>query len=252
MSSEGRPVTILSTRDCYEALALDLAERARAAHAAGRAFSLALSGGSTARDFFRYVRSGPGNQIPWRSISLFQVDERLVPQDHDRSNFGMLRRELLSYAPVRAEQQFPMDTSRRAAEAAVAYAELLQNNLPSVSGVPVLDMVILGMGSDGHTASLFPGTADADRQELVLAAVQPESGEERISLGLPVLNAATGVRFLVTGADKSQTLAQLFDETGFQNGADSLPAGKIRPRSGNLLWYVDEAAGSLLPPSPFD
>lgn len=252
MSSEGRPVEIRSTRDCFAALAQDIADRAGAAHAAGRSLSLALSGGDSARDFFRYLRSGPGNQIPWRSVSLYQVDERLVPIDHERSNFGMIRRELLAYAPVRSERQFRMDTSRPAAEAAAAYGEVLRGQLPSVGAVPVLDLVILGMGADGHTASLFPGATDLDRDDLVIGTVQPESTEERISLGLSVLNEATEVRFLVIGPDKAVTMTRLFNASGFQNGAEKLPAGKIRPRSGNLRWYVDEEAGKLLPPSPFD
>lgn len=215
-----------------------LAERATTA---GRHFCAALSGGSTPRPLYEML-GGAGFRIPWSSVELFQVDERCVPPGDPQSNFRMLREALLDRAPVpnfhrmRAEDR---DLDRAARD----YATELERALgPQPGERPRLDFVLLGMGPDGHTASLFPGSPALGEE---LRWVCPNYVEKlkmyRLTLTFPVINAAERVVFLVAGSDKAESLREVLEDSETQ-----LPAARVHPASGRLTWYVEQSAAELL------
>lgn len=212
-----------------------------------KVFSVALSGGLTPKLLYQILASQTfAGRIRWERVHLFQVDERCVPPDHPQSNYGMIRETLLSRVPIpdanvhrmAAEQEDREEACRQYA------AELARVLKPAQGELPRLNMVLLGMGPDGHTASLFPGSEALDEQVLW---VRPNYLEKlkmhRLTLTLPVLNAAAEVAFLIAGADKAQTLRQVLEGAPGQ-----LPAQKVQPVKGNVTWFVDEAAGRLLRP----
>ena len=199
---------------------------------------LAISGGSTPVALFRLLATRPWDKkLPWDKMFFFWVDERCVPPDNSQSNFGVAHRELLAHVPA---QHSRMHGELDPAEAASLYEEKLRTAFALAPGeLPRFDFVLLGMGADGHTASLFPGTpALFEQKHLVASQFVPSVQSYRITLTLPVLNNARCCLFLVAGAAKRPVLAQalrLLDEP-------ALPAQLVRPTAGELIWIVDEAA----------
>jgi 6-phosphogluconolactonase len=215
--------------------------------AENRLFTVALSGGSTPRRLYEILGTAPTAQrIPWTNTHLFQVDERCVPPDHIESNYRMIRETLLSHGAV-PESNFHRMAVELADrdEAARQYAENLRRVLrPKPGEWPRLDLVLLGMGPDGHTASLFPGSDALDVQVLWVVPNYVERLKAyRLTLTLPVLNAAGCVIFLVTGGDKAETVRQVLDAS---SEPDRLPAQRVRPTNGQVSWYLEEAAAALL------
>lgn len=235
---------------CADDLAARAADRfvetARAAVASRGRFTVALAGGSTPEAMYALLAESPRReQVPWTQTFVFFGDERMVPpDDEERSNVNMARRVLLDKVPV--GQVFPVDTTGPAdAEAAArAYANTLASffGLPSSGLPPVFDLILLGLGDDGHTASLFPGKptlAVTDRWVVASSPGVLPPPVERVTLTFPVLNAARAVLFLVAGDKKAPALAAILE-----GGADpaTYPAAGVRPASGTLTWLVDEAA----------
>jgi 6-phosphogluconolactonase len=220
----------------------------KSASASGR-FTLALSGGSTPRCLYALLadpRSPFRAAIPWEKTEIFFGDERHVPPDDPQSNYRMASEALLSHVPVPAANVHRIEAERDAAEAAALYADDLARAFALSPGEwPRFDLMLLGMGPDGHTASLFPGTdALSVRDRTVAAPWVAKFDAYRITLTLPVFDAAAAVHFLVAGADKAQTLRAVFDPA---SPPDAFPCQRIRPRSGELLWLVDRAAAAELP-----
>jgi 6-phosphogluconolactonase len=208
---------------------------------------VALSGGSTPRRLYELLAGAPyARQIPWGNVHLFQVDERCVPPDHPDSNYRMVRERLLDRVPL-PEANFHRMAAEEADLAGVAcqYAEELAQVLhPEPGEVARLDLVCLGMGADGHTASLFPGSPALEEETAWVRANPAEKlGTWRITLTPPVLNAAAQVVFLVSGAEKAETLWRVL-KGPLQ--PKLLPAQGVRPVSGRVSWYVDQAAAKLL------
>jgi len=215
--------------------------------AENRLFTVALSGGSTPRRLYEILGSPPTAQrIPWANTQLFQVDERCVPPDHVESNYRMIHETLLSHGAV-PKSNFHRMAAELAdhGEAAHQYAEEIRRALrPKSTDWPRLDLILLGMGPDGHTASLFPGSDALDVQVLWVAPNYVEKFRMyRLTLTFPVLNAAASIIFLVAGADKAETVRQVLDAAG---EPDRFPAQRIRPANGQVSWYLDEAAAALL------
>jgi 6-phosphogluconolactonase len=219
------------------------AELARQFAASGRNFSSALSGGSTPRRLYELL-ADPAYQIPWDKVHLFQVDERCVPPDDPESNYGMIRKALLEKVRIPpgnfhriAAEKPDLDASAR------EYAEEIASVLHSAPGeFPRLALIILGMGGDGHTASLFPGSAALDERQLwVRPNYSPRLGKFRMTLTFPVLNAAEEVIFLVSGDDKAETLRQVLEVP-----PGKFPAQGVQPAQGTLRWFVDKPAARLL------
>ncbi|HEY3205063.1 MAG TPA: 6-phosphogluconolactonase [Thermoanaerobaculia bacterium] len=244
-------IVIVSDPDALaRAAAVEFTTRAQAAVRARNRFAVALAGGSTPQRLYRLLAdpSAPFHaQIPWEKTHLFWGDERHVPPEDPQSNYRLVREVLLSRVSMPAGNVHRIEAERPdAAEVALAYEQELRRFFVLAPGeAPRLDLVLLGMGSDGHTASLFPGTtALEERERLVAAPWVPRFNAYRITLTLPVFNRAAGVVFLVSGEDKAATLRAVFDEGSARNG---LPCQRIRPLEGDLLWLVDRAAARLLP-----
>ena len=215
--------------------------------AESRLFSAALSGGSTPRHLYELLASPPfSEKVPWSSVHLFQVDERCVDPDHPQSNYRMIREALLDHGAVPQANfhRMPAELADRD-EAARQYAEEMGRVLrPKSNQWPRLDLVFLGMGADGHTASLFPGSPALDAQVFWVVANEADKLQiPRLTLTFPVLNAAGCVIFLVAGADKAETVSQALDPS---TAPDTFPVQRIRPTNGEVSWYLDEAAAALL------
>ncbi len=198
-------------------------------------FHLAVSGGKTPEALFKLLALKYGDLSLWERVYLYQVDERCVPPDHEASNWRMIHETFLAKVPlIRA---FRMEVERE--DAPERYEQLLRQYVPDGGfGVPRLDCVLLGMGADGHTASLFPGAAACQENiRLVLRTDSPDRGIPRVTMTFPVLENAAKRRFLVVGQDKADTLQRVF------NG-ESFPVQRLAKIS---EWYVDLAASRLLP-----
>lgn len=215
--------------------------------AAGKTFCAALSGGATPRELYQLLASADfSRRISWQKVQLFQVDERCVPPDHPESNYRMMREALLDRVPIpTANFRRMVAESPDLEEAARRYGEELRQVLrPAAGEWPRLDLIFLGMGPDGHTASLFPGSAALEEQKLW---VRPNNVEKlrmyRLTLTFPVINAAQEIIFLVAGEEKAEALRGVLKPT---SQPERYPAQRIRPTNGRLRWYVDKAAARLL------
>lgn len=201
--------------------------------------AISLSGGSTPRRLYQLLAEAPyRDAMPWDRIHWFWGDERFVPPDHPDSNYRMVREALLARAPIPAENVHPVATGGTPAAAAHDY----QRTLQSFYGAPALDparplfeIELLGLGPDGHTASLFPGTKVLDERQRWAAEVIGAKAEDRITLTYPVLASSRHTAFLVAGADKREALARVLA------GDKELPAARLDP-VGELVWFVDEQA----------
>lgn len=211
-------------------------------------FTVALAGGSTPKALYSLLVSDAAlrSQIPWDKAHFFFGDERSVPLDHSDSNFRMAVESLLSKAPIKPEQVSRMKGEYRDTEkAAQEYQEALRSYFKLADGqFPRLDLILLGMGNEGHTLSLFPGTkALHDNGRLVMRNWVGKLYTERITMTAPVANNAAVVIFMVTGSDKALALKGVL-EGPYE--PEQLPSQLIQPKSGRLLWLVDTAAGAML------
>jgi 6-phosphogluconolactonase len=215
-------------------------------------FTIALSGGSTPRRMYELLADEPlRSQIDWSKVQFFWGDERSVPPDHKDSDFGMARDAMLSKLPIDGAQVHRMRAESADLDAAAAdYEAEIARTLGRGVGQVLLgrprpfDLVLLGLGGDGHTASLFPETAALDEtQRWVVKNPVPQLATTRLTLTPPMINAARYVIFVVSGADKSEVLAQVI---GGPSDPKKLPAQLIRPFTGEALWFVDRAASAGL------
>jgi 6-phosphogluconolactonase len=202
-------------------------------------FAICLSGGSTPRRLYKHLAGPPfASRIPWNRIHWFWGDERFVPHDDPASNYRMAYDALFSCVPISKERLHPIPTEGLSSQqAAASYQALLQRFYGQKwldQDRPIFDVTLLGVGEDGHTASLFPGTSALleDRQWVV--AVVSKASEARITLTYPVLNSSRNLAFLVTGSNKKNVLAEI-------RAGSTAPAARVRP-IGGLDWFVDRAA----------
>jgi 6-phosphogluconolactonase len=204
---------------------------------------LALAGGTTPQDLYRQLtRTTAMNEVPWGGVTVFVGDERDVPQDSVESNFGMIQRTLLDHVPVQLENVYPMPADAPDLDAAAAeYEKTLHRVVPSDGGkTPRFDLLLLGMGGDGHTASIFPDTpAESESKRLVMAQFVPVLGRDRMTFTFPLINAARNVLLLVTGEDKADALAALVGEA---KPPRLLPVMKVNPTDGTFLVVADADA----------
>jgi len=202
-------------------------------------FAICLSGGSTPRRLYQLLAESPyRDAMPWDRIHWFWGDERFVPWDHPDSNYGMVHATLLGRARVPPGNIHGIATNGSPADAAAAYERVLKSYYGSESldpTRPLFDIQILGLGPDGHTASLIPGTSVLDERRRWVAEVIGGRPEPRITLTYPALESSRHTAFLVAGADKRETLSRALA------GDQALPAARLRP-IGELIWFVDEAA----------
>jgi 6-phosphogluconolactonase len=226
-------------RAASAALAESFAERVIEAVRERRRFSVALTGGSGPVQAYRLLGEEPlRSRIPWEGVHLFWGDERCVPPGHARSNFRMANESFISRVPIPPANVHRMRGELGASEGAAAYARELAAFFGP--GVPRFDLIHLGVGPDGHVASLFPFTAALrERERTVTTNLHLPLGEPRITLTLPVLNAAARIELPVMGADKANiawtVLRGPIDPFRF-------PAQLLRPAGGEMVWVMDEAA----------
>ncbi|MGE5234753.1 MAG: 6-phosphogluconolactonase [Acidobacteriota bacterium] len=228
------------------AAAEEFARRTMAAVAAAGRCAVALSGGATPRLLFRELATASYHSLPWALVHLFWGDERCVPPDHPDSNYRTADEELASRIPIPPGHVHRMRGEDPLAERAAAdYERELRSFFALARGeLPRFDLVLLGLGGDGHTASLFPGTAAVGEQRRLAVANRVDAlATWRLTLTLPVLNHAACVAFLVAGAGKAEILARVLD--GPQT-PHALPAQMVRPDDGTLLWFVDRLAAARL------
>jgi len=239
-------IRVLDTpADLFLAAATEFATLASQAVRSQERFSVALSGGSTPKALYTLLASGSVPNIPWEKIFFFFGDERFVPPDHPDSNYRMARETGL-FAKVSDDHVFRVRTEGKDADAAALdYEHTLRKFFGLQLGeFPRFDLVFLGLGPDGHTASLFPGTvALNEKRRLVVANWVEKFHSYRITFTLPVLNRAACVMFLVAGADKADIVREVLE-----NGSANLPSQKVRPSDGRLLWLLDRVAGQRLKP----
>jgi 6-phosphogluconolactonase len=229
-----------------EMAAREVLEVARAAVAARGRFAVALSGGSTPSATYRRLAEPPfATQMPWDRTLVFFGDERGVPPDHPDSNYRMAHTALLSRVPIPPEHVFRIAGEAPDSDAVAAdYARTLADTFGVRRGqIPRLDLVLLGLGIDGHTASLFPGSPVLKETFRTVAAVHAAAASipERITLTYPTLNAAACVIYLVSGAEKAKIV-----KVALSDRASGVPAAMVRPTAGRLLWIVDRPAAASL------
>jgi 6-phosphogluconolactonase len=206
-------------------------------------FTVALSGGSTPKAMFALLAAESFcSQIDWTKIYVFWGDERCVPPDHPESNYRMTSEALLSKVNIPEKNVFRIHGELAPADAAKKYAETLLNFF---QGAPIFDLVFLGMGADGHTASLFPGTSalHAPADEIAVENYVEKLNSTRLTLTAGTLNAAREIIFLVAGADKASALQSVL-EGGYL--PEIFPSQLIQPKNSQLKWMIDEAAASRI------
>jgi 6-phosphogluconolactonase len=210
-------------------------------------FSVALSGGSTPKALHELLTEPPyREQVDWAHVRFYWGDDRYVAPDDPESNFRMARESLLDQLPLREAQIHRIHTEMNdPAAAAALYEDELRREFGLREGqVPRFDLILLGMGPDGHTASLFPHTAAlAVTDRLVVANSVPKLATWRITFTVPVINTAANVAFLVAGHDKADALAHVLDGP---RDPEEYPSQLVAPRDGDLDWYVDRAAAAQL------
>jgi 6-phosphogluconolactonase len=233
-------------QDLFAAAADEIVQASNYAIAERGRFSIALSGGSTPRTLFTLLANSARSSVQWEKSYFFWSDERHVPPDDKDSNYRMAQEAMLSKVPVPVGNIFRIPAENPDADAAaLSYEETLRKFFSGEPGqIPRFDVILLGMGPDGHTASLFPETAALEeRNRLVVANWVEKLKTSRITFTLPLLNAARCVAFLVSGTDKASMLRTVLqsDAPGKQ-----YPSKLVRPSEGKLVWFLDRAAASQL------
>lgn len=200
--------------------------------------NIALSGGSTPKVLFDILAKKYADKIDWKKVHFYWGDERCVKPTDDQSNFKMTYEKLLQHINIPSSNIHRVFGEHDPSEEADRYGKRIEWNLFLKDGLPIFDLIILGMGSDGHTASIFPHQIELlEADKTCAVAIHPESGQLRISLTGKVINAAKQVHFLVTGASKNSVIKEIFSRTGSYK---SYPAAHIE----NAEWWMDESAGS--------
>lgn len=217
-----------------------MAERAAQALAARGRWAVALAGGGTPRPIYaRLAEAGYAQRIDWSGVHIFFGDERCVPPGDPRSNYRMAREALLDHVPLPPENVHRMRGEDDPALAALAYEQEIRR-LFRTAALPAFDLICLGMGDNGHTASLFPGTASLREQERLVVPQYVEVMQTwRVTMTAPLINAARHVAFFVEGAGKAEMLRRVLHGP---YDPDVLPAQMIQPTHGQLHWLVDAAA----------
>jgi len=205
-------------------------------------FTVALSGGTTPRTIFEYFASHGQTSIDWKKVLFFWSDERCVSPDSDESNYRMTRISMLDKLNIPEVHIFRIHGEADPEEEAQRYSRILNENVPLKNGFPCFDLILLGLGEDGHTASIFPGNTQLFQSEHFCETVkQPQTGQQRVTLTGPVINNADNVVFLVTGMGKAEIVFNVWNTT-----KNNYPASLVCPVHGRLTWLLDHDAASKL------
>jgi 6-phosphogluconolactonase len=204
-------------------------------------YSIALTGGATPRKFYSIISQNRSVSINWENVRFFWGDERCVPPDSDESNYKMASHQLLGNIDVPDGNVFRINGEADPEMEAIRYSNILAANITPVNGWPRFDLVLLGMGEDGHVASIFPGNEDLFSSSKYCEVTEhPATSQLRVTITGPVINNAKKVVFLVTGSSKADIVAEVI------RNENTLPASLVNPGNGELIWLIDkEAAGQL-------
>ena len=206
--------------------------------------NIALSGGSTPKILFEILVQKYLDKIDWAKFHFYWGDERCVPPTSGESNYGMTHEYLFQHIKISEENIHRVLGENTPNEEAIRYSQLITENLPSINGLPQFDLVMLGLGEDGHTASIFPHQMELITSSKVCeVAEHPISGQKRITLSGSVINNAKEVCFLVTGEAKAEKVNEIINITGH---CELYPASYIKPTHGELIWFLDKAAAEKL------
>ena len=206
--------------------------------------NIAISGGNTPKLLFEILAEKFKDKIEWDKVNIYWADERCVPPDNDGSNFGMTGKFLFSKILIPEGNIHRIYGENVPAVEAVRYADEIKNNLKQRNEIPKFDLILLGMGDDGHTASIFPDQMDLLNSDNVCAVVfHPESGQKRITLTGKVINNADKIYFLVTGKSKAEVMKEILEK---KNGYLKYPAAHIQTNNNYTFWNLDKEAAGLL------
>jgi 6-phosphogluconolactonase len=234
----------IDIQDDPQTLARHVAEWiTEAALAASGPFRVSLSGGSTPKALYSLLASdGFRDRFPWNRVTWYLGDERFVPYDHPESNYRMIRQAMLSRVPVPSQNVYPVPVDGTPEGAALSYERTLQAAYGATTldpARPLFDVTLLGLGADGHTASLLPGEPVLEERRRWVATVPHGRPEVRITMTYPVLESSRIAAFLVAGAEKAEVFRTIC------TGGSNVPAARLKPR-GELIWFVDRAAAGCL------
>ncbi|HTR64708.1 MAG TPA: 6-phosphogluconolactonase [Terriglobales bacterium] len=240
LTAQPRVRVLDSAGALFQAAAEEFAARATAAVKQSGRFAVALSGGSTPKGMFSLLATSAFSSVPWDKTFFFWGDERHVPPDNPESNYRMAHEALLAKIPARPANVFRIKAEDSdAARAALDYERVITTFFGLKPGeFPRFDLILLGLGPEGHVASLFPGSAAMEEtQRLVVANWVEKFHTNRITFTFPVLNHAACVMFLASGAGKAAIVKQILSDP-----TAGLPAQRVRPTDGDLLWFLDKGS----------
>ncbi len=207
-------------------------------------FDISLSGGNTPRLLFSVIKDKYKDKIDWRKINFFWGDERCVSPDDEQSNYGMTKEYLFNFLDIKEENIYRIKGEEEPRKEAERYSNLLVEKLPDKNRLPFFDLMILGVGEDGHTASIFPNQIEKFySDEFSVTAEHPESGQKRISVTGKIINNSGTVAFLVTGEKKAKVISCILRKC---EGWDDYPISKVDPTSGDFMWFLDKSAAKFL------
>jgi len=245
VSTAGEIRILTTPQELFASAAEELVRLANEAVEDRGRFTIALSGGSTPKSLFNLLATNAKSSLPWERMFFFWGDERHVPPTDPDSNYRMADEAMLSKVPVPPANVFRIEAENPdATDAAAAYEQTIRKFFEAGEGVPKFDLILLGMGPDGHTASLFPGTAGlGEKSKLVIANWVEKLKTHRLSFTLPLINAARCVAFLVSGTDKASALKAVLESDA---SGEQYPSKLVQPKDGKLIWFLDRAAASGL------
>lgn len=238
-------VKIYSTpEDTADELAFELVLKINRILESQTTCSVALSGGKTPRLLFKFIADNLASSVNWDKVHFFWVDERCVPPDDSESNYGMTMKALLTRIKISPSNIHRIQGEDDPDKEALRYSGVLLESVPEKNSFPFIDIVLLGMGEDGHTASIFPGNEDAflsDRTCIV--TIHPATRQKRITLTGKVINNAGEVIVFATGSNKSEIIGKVM---GKNRNKIFLPIAFVNPSSGRLTWFLDDEAASKI------
>jgi 6-phosphogluconolactonase len=207
-------------------------------------YTVALSGGSTPKAIFKYLAENYSGKIDWKKIKFFWGDERCVPPADSESNYKITLDNLFSRINISEENVFRIHGEANPDEESKRYANIISDQVRINNGIPCFDLVLLGLGEDGHTASIFPDRLELfSFDEYCAVAEHPVTKQKRVTITGRIINNASKIIFLVTGESKKEMVDKIINQ---KEGYEKLPASLVNPVEGELIWMVDEAASSLI------
>lgn len=210
----------------------------------GNTFHLAISGGKTPNILFSVLAKKYAQSPLWQKVHFWWVDERMVPPTDAESNFGVVQQLLFHAIPIPEENIHRIKGENAPETEALSYSAQIQQSLPQFKSWPVFDLILLGMGDDGHTASIFPNQMELlHSEEICNVATHPTSGQKRVTLTGKAIQQARKICFLVTGSGKAIRLSEIVNNS---EKANRLPASHMHPTNGILEWYIDEPAAERI------